>query len=538
MAWTYRDNGQWVDENGNSAIFDAASGLWSTVGPDGNPVNVGNPVTDAYSSYTSGLASGSSLTPTGEVTLSENGSYFIVPTAEGIKYFVPGSEGLTSSFSSTGAITPVGLTGTGDQNTFIGYSEGDSGVWMADADGLNGTSGLFQGELATSPQSSYNDYSAFSPTGSGYSGTWYDSAPTETFVENVQDTDFISDTLIPGIVVGGLTSGVLGAGFDVGLFGSEGAIGSVGSDAAAGGAFDMGVGGVGEAMGASGTSGTGVISSALDTPWGVNPVTTDGASVGTTVGDDLAAQYLTEGYIPGVPLDGAVTGSTATLMPPAVPESSSTLSGYGLTETSPGVWTTPTSTTSSSSSTDSLLTKIINGTATTDDYVNAVSALLPSALGAYGASTQANAYGDLASQFASYGAPYRDMLTSLYADPTSFLTSPEVTVPVQQATDALARSLSVQGNPIGSGNALQELQNYSANMLFGKLGQEKDRLAGFGGLSAYNAAAPVAATNAVGADAGIWNSIGYGLNTALNPQPTISDLLKELNSFNTSSSLA
>lgn len=86
------------------------------------------------------------------------------------------------------------------------------------------------------------------------------------------------------------------------------------------------------------------------------------------------------------------------------------------------------------------------------------------------------------------GAPYRSKLSDLYANPSSFLSSPEVTVPVQQASDIMARSLSTKGNPTGSGNALQQLQSYSADQLFGKLGQEKDRLAGYGGLGAYGQA--------------------------------------------------
>ena len=135
---------------------------------------------------------------------------------------------------------------------------------------------------------------------------------------------------------------------------------------------------------------------------------------------------------------------------------------------------------------------------------------IPAAFGAYGANQQANAYEGLARDYMNMGAPYRGRLADLYNNPSAFLSSPEVQVPVQQGTDALARALSVQGNPIGSGTALQELQNYSANQLFGRLGQEKDRLGGFGGLSAYNQAAPQAASNAIGANKGIYDAFGAG----------------------------
>ena len=92
------------------------------------------------------------------------------------------------------------------------------------------------------------------------------------------------------------------------------------------------------------------------------------------------------------------------------------------------------------------------------------------------------------------GEPYRGRLEALYNDPNSFLTSNEVQVPVQQATNIMARSLSVGGNPIGSGNALQQLQSYSADQLFGKLGEEKARLGKLGGLEGAAYQSPAAPT--------------------------------------------
>lgn len=86
------------------------------------------------------------------------------------------------------------------------------------------------------------------------------------------------------------------------------------------------------------------------------------------------------------------------------------------------------------------------------------------------------------------GAPYRDQLAGLMADPNSFLTSQAVQAPLQQGTNALARSLSVNGNPAGRPGAMAEIQKYASNSLASLLGQEKDRLATFGGLSAFNQA--------------------------------------------------
>jgi hypothetical protein len=176
------------------------------------------------------------------------------------------------------------------------------------------------------------------------------------------------------------------------------------------------------------------------------------------------------------------------------------------------------------------LSKLASALGTSEgNLTKLLGSLIPAGLGAYGASKQSDAFTNLANQFASYGTPYRGKLADLYADPSKFLSSPEVQVPVQQGTDALARSLSEKvGNPIENPTALQDIQNYASNQLFGRLGQEKDRLGGFGALSAYNQAAPGAAANAAGSEGNIFNAIGYGVGNYLNPPTPLEQLLKSL----------
>lgn len=171
------------------------------------------------------------------------------------------------------------------------------------------------------------------------------------------------------------------------------------------------------------------------------------------------------------------------------------------------------------------LSRILGGTATTADWI---SVLGTAGAGLYGASVagdQAKAYKDVADQFAGYGAPYRQRLSDIYADPSTFLNSKEVQKPVQMGSDIMARSLSMQGNPTGSGNALQQLQSYSADQLFGRLGQEKDRLGGFGGLSGYNAAAPSAAGAAIQSMSGAPNVLAATASDIFNPKPTMAENL-------------
>lgn len=158
--------------------------------------------------------------------------------------------------------------------------------------------------------------------------------------------------------------------------------------------------------------------------------------------------------------------------------------------------------------------------------------LISTGLGVYGANKQTDSLNSLSQQFAGYGAPYRARLAASYADPAGFLAnSPDIQAAVGQGTDALARSLSTQGNPAGSGRALQELQSYATTGLYGKLGQERDRLAGFGGLTAYNQAAPQAAVNAVNSEGNSLNAIGAGINSIMSPQKTTYQTMMDF--FNT-----
>ena len=173
------------------------------------------------------------------------------------------------------------------------------------------------------------------------------------------------------------------------------------------------------------------------------------------------------------------------------------------------------------------LGRILEGRATTDDWLSILGTAGATGLGVYAANRQTDLLENLSKEYSGYGAPYRQKLTDLYANPSGFLSSPEVQVPVQQGTDAAARALSAKvGNPVFSGTALQELQNYSANQLFGKLGQEKDRLAGFGGLSNYSAAAPGAATNAINSSGNALTTLAGGISDIVNPRQSLTDLMK------------
>ena len=161
--------------------------------------------------------------------------------------------------------------------------------------------------------------------------------------------------------------------------------------------------------------------------------------------------------------------------------------------------------------------------------LGSLGSLLAAGLGAYGSNRQAQQLGTLSQQYAGYGAPYRAMLASSYADPNSFLAnSPDIKAAVGQGTDALAHSLSTQGNPAGSGAALQQLQNYATQGLYGQLGNARNQLANFGGLSNFNQAALGLATQQIQAQGNTLNALGSGISSATNPPTTLQQALNSI----------
>lgn len=177
--------------------------------------------------------------------------------------------------------------------------------------------------------------------------------------------------------------------------------------------------------------------------------------------------------------------------------------------------------------------KALTGSGDNNGLAKILGQLAATGLGIYGANRQAGQIGTLAQQYAGYGAPYRAMLEQSYADPASFLkNSPDIQASVNQGTDALARSLSTQGNPTGNGNSLQQLQNYATQGLYGQLGNQRNQLANFGGLSNFNAAAPGLAGQAITAGGGALNAIGSGISAITNPPTTLEQALNAMNSNN------
>ena len=176
----------------------------------------------------------------------------------------------------------------------------------------------------------------------------------------------------------------------------------------------------------------------------------------------------------------------------------------------------------------SVLGKVMNGTATAEDYASIIGKLGATALGVLGSNNQSNQLGDLAAKYDAYGAPsrarYEASMTPGF-DPT---TIPGYSGAVDTASKAILSGLSTKGNPFGnpgglieankaiiSGTALPAVQNYIGS----------NAAVGFG---APMGAALNLQTQGIGADANSLNAIGYGLNSITNPQPSYLDLIRQM----------
>lgn len=226
-------------------------------------------------------------------------------------------------------------------------------------------------------------------------------------------------------------------------------------------------------------------------------------------------------------------------MPPAIPETTQQLTEWGLKEVSPGVWSQPAMPDIQMSAGDwlkyglgtlgsSLGGQIASGlgssltqqTGDSQSLMGLLGKLSPSLLGMYASNQQANKLSELAQKYQDFGAPYRQKLAEISADPNAFYNSEGA----QKATDTVLRKLSIGGNPAGSANK----QALTIDSLYDQYGKERDRLAGFGGLTNYNQAAPQLETQAIGANANMWNAAGAGLNDIFNPKPSLSELFKQM----------
>lgn len=262
----------------------------------------------------------------------------------------------------------------------------------------------------------------------------------------------------------------------------------------------------------------------------INSITSGGAQTVGSVGAGVVGAGLDVGSqiaqgLSTAPVDPGLT------QPPA-PVQNITTPGTqpGTTNVPAGTMTTA----ATGASTASALSRLLDGTATTDDWLKLGSTLGSGLLGAYSANQQGDAIRDESARLDAIQSPWRGKLSEMYANPGNFLNSAPVRASIDQGTQATARALSTQyGNPALAPNAVAEISKYANNSLYDKWGAEANRLAAFGGLNFPATASSSLNVQGADADNGVYDALGYTLGQLTAPQQmTVADLLRQMNSGN------
>lgn len=189
-----------------------------------------------------------------------------------------------------------------------------------------------------------------------------------------------------------------------------------------------------------------------------------------------------------------------------------------------------TSSASAGAAPGSALSRILDGSASTADWLNISGNLASTGLGIYGSRRAADAYGNLNRQYMEMGAPSRARYEASMSpgfDPT---TIPGYSGAVDTASKGvLARLAATGGNPYGNpGGLIEANKQIISGTALPAIDAYQRLNAGTGGYAGFNAAAPGMATSQVGAQGGIYNAVGSGLAGLLSPQPSLLDTLRGL----------
>jgi len=270
---------------------------------------------------------------------------------------------------------------------------------------------------------------------------------------------------------------------------------------------------------------------------GVGALTAEGAAALGALGSAGAGMGLgTTGAF------GPLTLNAAGEIVPQLVDLGNSLSNLSTIQAASSIPNIPTPNTSSTPSTTtpstpakaatSTISKIFDGTATADDWLQIGGTALSTALGYKSANDQTDAFTSLANKYLDLGAPARARLEQSYADPMSFLNGPDVQAITQQGSNAAARALSTQyGNPALQPTAWNELNKINTNNQWNQLYNYRNQLAAQGGLGVGPASS--FDMNAAGTSGNAMNVVGAGIGALTNPQKSILDQMRELAGMNT-----
>lgn len=193
--------------------------------------------------------------------------------------------------------------------------------------------------------------------------------------------------------------------------------------------------------------------------------------------------------------------------------------GLGVLGNASATGTTASNTGIGSAAAGTALSRILNGTATTADWVQILGTAGATGLGMFSANQQANTLERLAQENRADRLPYLQASQGYLADPGSYLAGPGQAA----MKGTLARLSATHGNPIGSPTAMA-ISNEAA------LRDWRDAVTGFGnmGLSGADTRANLGMAGAR-ATGDIYSNLAGGISDIVNPRRSLADLAREYN---------
>jgi hypothetical protein len=153
----------------------------------------------------------------------------------------------------------------------------------------------------------------------------------------------------------------------------------------------------------------------------------------------------------------------------------------------------------------------------------------PGVIGAVAANKQADSLQGLADKYFSVGEPSRARYEASYAPGFTMANDPGYADALAQSSKATLHGLSVSGNPAGSPNAWgASLNDMYQKTAYPALQRFREQNANTGGIGTLTAAAPAAASGAIGAQGNVLNALGASANDIFNPPKSLAEQLAEL----------
>jgi len=263
---------------------------------------------------------------------------------------------------------------------------------------------------------------------------------------------------------------------------------------------------------------------------------TDAPTFSGTFDPTLPTQPTFTGtFNPNIPLGGATGGISAnSLGGTAVSAAGSALGGAGGSSGGGSL----SGALGNAAGAGSAMSRILDGTATTSDWLSLGGTGLSTLLGMYGANQQTQALTDLANKYDNYGAASRARYEAAMSPGFDIKSIPGYQSALDSTSESILRKLSATGgNPYGNPGGLIEANKAIVNGTAMPAYNEYARLnanTGFG--SSMNAAIPFQ-TAAINSDANSFNAIGSGLASLTTPKNSLQDLLKQMQGLNQGMSL-